>query len=152
MVSPSLSKTLQHTFILEFEMENFPPLACWGEVNATTMEEGERKVRNSLGRRMNTYLPEKRCGVCLWHRRHLAQDLGPAYNRANMEDRQSVSGLAGSALQDFLPAASYKEATLNLDGRDLQGGWQRWVEHKKSCLFSFNSGVSILVTYATNSV
>lgn len=88
------------------------------------MEEGERKVRNSLGRRMNTYLPEKRCGVCLWHRRHMAQDLVLAYNRGK-HGRQTVSGLAESTLQDFLLDASYKEATLNFDGRDSQGGWQR---------------------------
>lgn len=48
IVTPLLwdSKTPQNIFVLEFEIENFPTLTSWGDVNATKIKEGERKVRN----------------------------------------------------------------------------------------------------------
>lgn len=81
------------------------------------------------------------------------QHLVSAYNQGKYERQTGqCPEITESALQGFLPDTSCEEATLNLHGRNRQGRWQRWAKDRKSCLFSFNSGASILVTYATNFV
>lgn len=132
-----------------FEMENFPTLINWGDMNATVRQNSER-----LFGKENECTPSRTTVWCFLTIQK-TRDIGPGFVLQpgwTPEREGSHQGIVESSLQDLVPDMPRQEAQRHWEGRGSPGGWRRWEEVKKGCLFSLNSVAPRLATYAANTV